>query len=159
MELTTRRKTLRMISNGMYVLTSRCGDDFGAATITWVSQASFKPPLLMAAVRTTSNVYRCLVQSRVAALHVLGCDQKDVAQKFFFPTKACAGQINGEPFLDGSTGVPVLQNVPAYVECRVARVLNDLGDHAIVVLEAVEAECRVPTRPLTVAESPWEYGG
>src|SRR5689334_8483225 len=95
MELATRRKTLRMISNGMYILTSRCGDDFGAATITWVSQASFKPPLLMAAVRTTSNVYRCLTESRLAALHVLGSDQKDVAQKFFFPTKAVEGQING----------------------------------------------------------------
>ena len=159
MELATRRKTLRLISNGMYVLTSRCGTDFGAATITWVSQVSFKPPLLMAAVRTTSNVYRCLLESRAAALHILGSDQKEMAQKFFFPTEAGDGLINGEPFSDGSTGVPVLRNAPAYVECRVLRVLNDLGDHALVVLEAVEAEYRTPVRPLTVAESPWEYGG
>ncbi len=159
MELATRRKTLRLISNGMYILTSRCGNDFGAATITWVSQASFKPPLLMAAVRTNSNVYRCLVESRVAAIHILGSDQKDIAQKFFFPTKAGAGEINGEPFTDGSTGAPVLLNAPAYIECRVARVLNDLGDHAIVVLEAITAEYRTAVRPLTVAESPWEYGG
>jgi flavin reductase (DIM6/NTAB) family NADH-FMN oxidoreductase RutF len=159
MELATRRKTLRLISNGMYILTSRCGDDYGAATITWVSQASFKPPLLMAAVRTTSNVYRCMLESRLAAIHILGSDQTDVAQKFFFPTKASASEINGEPFIEGHTGVPVLQNAPAYIECRVQRVLNDLGDHAIVVLEAVEAEYRAAVRPLTVAESPWEYGG
>ena len=154
-----RRRTLRLISNGMYVLTSRCGDDFGAATITWLSQASFKPPLLMAAIRTNSNVFRCMSQSRLAAVHILGCDQKDVAQKFFFPTKAGDREINGEPFISGATGMPVLQNTPAHIECRLVRVLNDVGDHAIVVLEVLEAECRTPMRPLTVAESPWEYGG
>lgn len=159
MEVATRRKTLRLISNGMYVLTSRCGEEFGAATVTWLSQASFKPPLLMAAVRANSNVYRCLVQSRLAAIHILGSDQKEVAQKFFFPTKATNGEINGEPFSDGATGVPVLRNAPAYIECRVVEVLNDLGDHSIVVLEAVEAEYRSTVRPLTIAESPWEYGG
>ena len=159
MELATRRKTLRLISNGMYVLTSRCGNDYGAATITWLSQASFKPPLLMAAVRTSSNVFRCMAESRLAAVHILGCDQKEVAQKFFFPTKAVDGEINGEPFMEGSTGVPVLRNAPAHIECRVVRMMNDLGDHAIVVLEVVEAEYRVPVRPLTIADSPWEYGG
>jgi len=159
MELDARRKTLRLISNGMYVLTSRCGDHYGAATVTWLSQASFKPPLLMAAVRTSSNVFRCMTESRTAAVHILGCDQKEVAQKFFFPTKTVAGEINGEPFIDGATGVPVLQNTPAHIECRLVRVVNDLGDHAIVVLEVIEAECRMPVRPLTVAESPWEYGG
>jgi len=159
MEPAARRKALRLISNGMYILTSRCGNEFGAATVTWLSQASFKPPLLMAAVRADSNVYRCLIESRVAAVHILGCDQQEVAQRFFFPTKAEAGEINGEPFSDGATGVPVLRNTPAYVECRVVRVLNDLGDHAIVVLEAVEAQYRTPVRPLTIADSPWEYGG
>jgi flavin reductase (DIM6/NTAB) family NADH-FMN oxidoreductase RutF len=159
MELATRRRALRLISNGMYVLTSRCGDDFGAATVTWLSQASFKPPLLMAAVRTNSNVFRCMSASRLAAVHILGCDQTDVAQKFFFPTKASDGAINGEPFTNGATGVPVLQNAPAHIECRVVRVFNDLGDHAIVVLEVLEAECLAPVRPLTIADSPWEYGG
>ncbi len=159
MELAARLRTLRLISNGMYILTSRWGDNFGAATVTWLSQASFKPPLLMAAIRTNSNVFRCLSESRLAAVHILGCDQKEVAQKFFFPTTAGEGTINGEPFIDGSTGMPVLPNTPAHIECSVIRVLNDLGDHAIVVLEVLEAECRMRVRPLTIADSPWEYGG
>lgn len=46
-----KRKTLRMLSNGMYVITSSSGERYGAATVTWVSQASFKPPLVMAADR------------------------------------------------------------------------------------------------------------
>jgi hypothetical protein len=33
------------------------------------------------------------------------------------------------------------------------------GDHAMVILRAVEAECPDEVRPLTIAETPWEYGG
>ena len=65
MDTQTKRKALRMLSNGMYVLTSRSGESYGVATVTWVSQASFKPPLLMMAVRRDSNVYRCLAESGV----------------------------------------------------------------------------------------------
>ena len=159
MDAQAKKKALRMFSNGMYVLTSRSGDCYGAATVTWVSQASFKPPLLMTAVRRDSNVYRCLAESRVAAIHVLAADQKEIAQKFFAPTTASAGMINGEPFVDGKTTAPVLRNTPAHVECRVQQIFDDLGDHSIVILEVVEAEFRREARPLTIGESPWEYGG
>ncbi len=159
MELMTRRKTLRLLSNGMYVVTSRCGDNFGAATVTWLSQASFKPPLIMAAIRTNSTVFKCLSCSGFVAIHVLGADQQETAQRFFFPTHASDGCINGEPFNDGVTGVPILPNMPAHVECRVVRILADVGDHAVVLFEVVEAACREVVRPLTIAESPWQYGG
>ena len=63
MDKKVRQKTLRMLSNGVYVLTARNDDHYGAATVTWVSQVSFKPPLIMAAVRRESNVFRCLAAS------------------------------------------------------------------------------------------------
>jgi flavin reductase (DIM6/NTAB) family NADH-FMN oxidoreductase RutF len=154
-----RRQVLRMLSNGMYVMTSRHGGRYGAATVTWVSQASFRPPLLTAAVRTKSNVFACLRESGAAALHILGVDQQELARKFFAPTQAGDDGINGEPFREGVTSAPVLLNAAACVECRVRRILDDLGDHALVVLEVVETTCREPVRPLTIAESPWEYGG
>ena len=67
--------------------------------------------------------------------------------------------INGEPFVDGKTTAPVLRNTPAHVECRVQQIVDDLGDHSIVILEVVEAEFRREARPLTIGDSPWEYGG
>ena len=130
-----RRKTLRMLSNGVYVLTSRSEDRYGAATVSWVTQVSFRPPLIMVAVRRDSNVFKCLAQSRNAVLHVVGDRQQDIARRFFFPTRAGSGTINGEPFADGKTAAPVLPNLPAHIECR------------------------EPMRPLTMADTPWEYGG
>lgn len=159
MERKVRQQTLRKLSNGVYVLTSRCADHFGAATITWVSQASFKPPLLMAAVRAESNVFKCLVESRAAVLHIVADAQQDIAYRFFRPTNAVAGTINGEPYADGTTAAPVLASLPAHIECHVEQIVETGGDHAVVILRVVEAECREAFRPLTIADSPWEYGG
>jgi flavin reductase (DIM6/NTAB) family NADH-FMN oxidoreductase RutF len=127
--------------------------------VTWVSQASFKPPLIMAAIRPGSNVFQCLSSSGFAAIHVLGANQQAMAQSFFFPTEAGEGCINGQPYTDGVSGVPILPHTPAHVECRVVRIVSDVGDHAVVILEVMDAECREPARPLTIAETPWQYGG
>jgi flavin reductase (DIM6/NTAB) family NADH-FMN oxidoreductase RutF len=154
-----RQKTLRMLSNGVYVLTSRNEDRYGAATVTWVSQVSFKPPLIMAAVRRENNVFKCLIASRTAVLHIVGVEQQDIARTFFYPTRAQCGTINGEPFAEGRTTAPVLASLPAHVECRVEQILDTDGDHALVILAVVEAECGERVRPLTVADTLWEYGG
>lgn len=140
-------------------MTSRSGHRLGAATVTWVSQASFKPPLIMVAVRKSGNVFQCLLESACAAVHVVGIHQLDLARKFFSPTAPGIGEINGEPFMDGKTSAPILQNLPAYVECRVHDIVGERGDHAVVVMEIVEAECREKVRPLTMADTPWEYCG
>jgi flavin reductase (DIM6/NTAB) family NADH-FMN oxidoreductase RutF len=159
MDVKVRQKTLRLLSNGVYVLTSRSEDRCGAATVTWVSQVSFKPPLIMAAVRRQSNVFKCLEESRVAALHIVGNGQQEIARRFFFPTRANCTTLNGEPFVEGKTAAPILANLPAHVECQVEQIVDTDGDHAMVVLQVVEAEFHEKVRPLTIADTPWEYGG
>ena len=158
MDAAIRKRTLRLMSNGMYVMTSSNGDQHGAATLTWLSQASFKPPLVMAAIRPTSNVFKCLAESRVAAIHILDAGQQDMAQRFFSPTRVVDGTINGEPFSPGVKGAPILRNAHAHFECELCHVFHR-GDHAVVVLEVIAAQCDGVVQPLTVAESPWEYGG
>ncbi len=148
-----------MLHNGMYVMTTRSGERSCAATVTWVSQASFRPPLIMAAVRKDSRIFGCLSESRIAALNILTHAQLDLARKFFLHTPGQHGSFDGERFADGVTSAPVLQSASAYVECRVCRILDDVGDHAVVVMEVVHARCRQNARALSVAESPWKYGG
>jgi flavin reductase (DIM6/NTAB) family NADH-FMN oxidoreductase RutF len=159
MDPKVKQRTLRLFSNGMYVLTSRQGSRPAAATVTWVSQASFKPPLIMAAVRRDSSLFSCLRESRVAVLHILDRRQRNLAQKFFTRARANAAPLNGEPYSEGKTSAPILKNLSAYVECKVVHIHEEHGDHAVVILEVVEAGLRKPVHPLTVADSPWEYGG
>ena len=154
-----RQKALRMLSNGVYVLTSKANGRCGAATVTWVSQVSFKPPLVMVALQRQSNVYKCLAESRIAALHIVDEGQQDIAHRFFFPTSASNGTINGERVVEGKTAAPILESLPAHIECEVHEIVENGGDHAMVLLHPVEAEFSAAVRPLTMAETPWEYGG
>jgi len=114
--------------------------------------------LVMAAIRPESNVFACLAESGVAAVHVLDASQQQLAQTFFAPTVMVGQSINGEPFRAGLTGAPILQNAYAHFECRV-RHTTFLGDHTVVVMEVVDAECSRDCLPLTVSASPWTYGG
>ena len=158
MDASIRKRTLRTLSNGIYLLTSASGDRYGAATVTWLSQASFKPPLIMAAIRPDSNAFKCLAESGVAAVHILDLSQRDLAQRFFSPTSVVDGTINGEPFAPGVTSAPVLRSARAYLECVVRQIVTP-GDHAVAIMEVIEASRLGEMQPLTVAESPWVYGG
>ncbi len=159
MDAKAKQKNLRLLTNGIYVLTSRDGDRYGAATVTWVSQVSFKPPLLMAALRKDGSVLSCLVPSGFSVLHIVGSEQQEIAQKFFSATKESDGFLNGEPFYEGKTSAPVLKNLKAYLECKLVAISEDYGDHAIAILEVVEAGNRGEVDPLVVCDSPWKYGG
>lgn len=160
MDPKTRQKALRLLTNGIYVMTSRNGEKFGAATVTWVSQAGFKPPLLMVALRKDGNVLESLAQSGAAVLHILDKQQANLAQAFFASATESQGLLNGEAYANGEkTSAPVLAKAHAYLECEVREIMDRHGDHAIVLLEVVNAEIRSDITPLTVADSPWEYGG
>jgi flavin reductase (DIM6/NTAB) family NADH-FMN oxidoreductase RutF len=159
MDILQKKCALRSFSNGIYILTSRSGERYGAGTVSWVSQASFKPPLIMAAVRMDSNAFKCLAESRVAAIHVLGTGQEELAQRFFRPTVATSKAINGEAFAHRTTSAPILESAPAHVECSVKQIVEAGGDHAIVIMEVVDADFHEKFQPLTMRDSPWEYGG
>jgi len=159
MDQKKKQKAMRMISNGMYIVTSRSGLKYGGATITWLSQASFKPPLIMAAIQPGSNVFECLVESREAAVHILGTGQQDIARKFLSSTKVENGMMNGEPFVTGKTSAPILKRFSSYVECQVRHIIDTGGDHSLVLMEVISAEHSEDFKPLLVADSPWKYGG
>lgn len=161
MDVKSKKQVLQMLHNGIYVMTTRnASGESCASVVTWLSQASFRPPLIMAALRKDSRLYEALSESGVAALHVVAAGQMEVARKFLTHRPGSDGAFDDEPYDDGVTSAPVLCRAPAYLECRVCRNVDDLGDHAVLLMEVVEAQCRRDdTRALSVAETPWRYGG
>jgi flavin reductase (DIM6/NTAB) family NADH-FMN oxidoreductase RutF len=159
MDPKTKQKVLRLLTNGLYVITSRSGERYGAATITWVSQSSFKPPLVTVALRKDGSVLECLVESRTAILHVLDKNQQHLAQKFFAAPEQSKGKLNGESYREGKNGAPVLESINAYLECHAVEIFQQLGDHALAILEVKDAVVNGDVQPLTVPDSPWHYGG
>ena len=138
MDADNKKIALRMIPYGIYVLTAADGSDVAAATVNWVTQTSFDPPLVVVGMKADSGAYQVSKKAGSFALNVLGKGQQGAAFAFFKPAEAGDGEISGEPYRTGTTGAPLLQNAPAAVECKVVEVIEK-GDHHIVVGEVVDA--------------------
>ena len=140
MDTGVKKTVLRMIPYGLYVLTAMSADGkVTAATINWVTQASFNPPLLAIGVKADSHAHSLVKQTGAFALNVLGKGQQALAFLFFKPAELSEGKISGEPFHTGATGAPLLDNAPAYVECRLVTTVEGKGDHSVFVAEVIDA--------------------
>ena len=134
-----KKTALRMLPYGLYVLTAQAPDgQIAAATVNWVTQVSFEPPLVVVGVKAGSGPHKVIPQAGAFALNILGKDQQSVAYTFFKPVTPEGQTLGGEPFRAGSTGAPVLERVPGYVECSLVETVEK-GDHAIIVGEVVDA--------------------
>ncbi|MEZ5926514.1 MAG: flavin reductase family protein [Hyphomicrobiaceae bacterium] len=149
MNAETKKTVLRMIPYGIYVLTADDGKGrIAAATVNFVSQSSFSPPLLVVGVKAGSSALEALKMSSAFALNMLGKDQKSLAFTFFRPADVGDGHISGQPYRKGDNGAPILTEAPGAVECRVTSVIEQ-GDHHIVIGEVTEVHLSrpIPGRP------------
>ncbi len=144
MNADSKKTVLRMIPYGIYVLTADDGNgNIAAATVNWVTQTAFAPPLVAVGVKTDSGAYKIVKAAQAFALNMLGKEQKGVAFTFFKPTQLSNGKLSGQPFRKGATGAPILTAAPGAIECRVTAIVEQ-GDHHIVVGEVVEAHLNQP---------------
>ena len=158
MDPDVKKKVLRQISYGMYVVSSAADDVVSAGTVNWLSQASFSPPLIMIGVKTDSGLHDAVKKSNSFVVNVLSADQKQFAEDFFRPSAVENGQVNGHPFKAGVTGAPVLDEVYCYFECKVTGSIEQ-GDHSVFVGEVIAAESRNDDKPLEMWGTGWFYGG
>lgn len=139
MDAATKKTALRMIPYGIYVLTAK-GADGGltAATVNWVTQTAFNPPLIAVGVKADSGSYAALKESGRFALNMLGKGQQGAAFAFFKPAEVEDGRISGEPYRPGDNGAPIIDSAIAAVECSVVEIV-EIGDHHVVIGEVTQA--------------------
>jgi flavin reductase (DIM6/NTAB) family NADH-FMN oxidoreductase RutF len=139
-----KKTVLRMIPYGIYVLTADDGKgNISAATVNWVTQTAFAPPLLVVGVKTDSGTYQTVKTAQTFALNMLGKDQKSLAFTFFRPADVSDGKLSGQSFRKGTTGAPILIDALGAVECRVVSIVEQ-GDHHIVVGEVIDVHLSKP---------------
>ena len=139
MDANVKKTALRMIPYGLFVLTAKGkNDEVAAATVNWVTQASFAPPLVVVGVKTDSAGHALIKDTKAFALNVLGKGQQALAFTFFKPAEKKGDTISGEPFRPGTTGAPILASTPAFIECTLEATVEK-GDHSVFVGRVVEA--------------------
>jgi flavin reductase (DIM6/NTAB) family NADH-FMN oxidoreductase RutF len=159
MDEQAKKTALRRIPYGLFLLTAKSGDEIASGTVNWVTQTSFKPPLVAVGIKQDSHPYSVVKAAGAFAVNALGADQKDVAQTFFGPVKAEGSSLGPVTFRAGTqTGSPVINESPAWWECRVVGVLEQ-GDHHVFLGEVVDAGVNSETPTLLMRDTPWNYGG
>ena len=158
MDSELKKKALRKIVHGVYVIGVASEGKSNAFTATWLTQVSFIPPLVVAGIRKDGLSYRMIERSRVFSINFLGADQKPIAQHFLKPAHLGGDKLEGVPYRLGKTGTPILEEAIAFVECQV-RDIHPGGDHSLVVGQVVEAGVHKDIDPLALKETGWQYGG
>ena len=147
-----------MLTYGLYVVGVRDHATVHAFTGTWLSQASFKPPLVMVGVSGQGRSAHMIKGSRVFSVNILGTGQKEIAQTFFQCPEPKDGKFGSVAYEKGTNGCPILTEAPAFLECRVVEIVEK-GDHLVVIGEVTEAGVKKEMSPLPLSETPWKYGG
>ncbi len=158
MDQDAKKTLLRMIPYGLYILGAGSGDTATGATVNWVTQTAFAPPLVVMGVKADSGAHALLKSTGQWALSMLKSGQKDMAYAFFKSTVPEGDTLGGYPFAPAQNGCPTFPDSAGYVAGKVLQVL-ELGDHSIVVGEVTEATLHDAAEPLTLKEIGANYGG
>ncbi|MET7650979.1 MULTISPECIES: flavin reductase family protein [unclassified Streptomyces] len=139
------RSVFRRHAAGVAVITA--SDESGPVgfTATSLSSVSAEPPMLSFGIGTGASSWPALSRATHVGVHLLGEHQQALAATF---ARSGADRF-GAPtaWRAGPHGVPVLDDVLAWLVCRVvARV--PAGDHRIVLAEVVLGDPEGAGRPL-----------
>ena len=157
MDQQVRKAALRMISYGVYIITSKEDSEISAATVTWVSQTSFEPPMVCVSIKQDSGSYKVVKKRKEFLLHILGEHQKDLAATFFKPSKVENGRINGEKY-KLLNDLPLIIAAPIYIRCHVMEIIEK-GDHPLFLAEVKDVMVKEDVAPLELRKTGWSYGG
>ncbi|HEY8172158.1 MAG TPA: flavin reductase family protein [Dehalococcoidia bacterium] len=141
------RSVIGHLATGVTVITTAAGDELQGMTANAVTSLSLDPVMVLICVDKTTHTHRMLEAGGVFVVNVLGKHQEDVSRLFAKRVEPERGTLRGQPFRFGETGAPILDDCLAFLECRVADVLNG-GDHSIFLGEVVNEAVVDDVEPL-----------
>jgi flavin reductase (DIM6/NTAB) family NADH-FMN oxidoreductase RutF len=120
----------------MYVVTAASGSERDGCLVGFATQCSIHPPRFLVCLSVKNRTFRIAKTAPVLAVHLVGADQKDLAELFGGETADEVDKLAEWPWREGPEGVPVLDGVR---NVFVGRILDrvDLGDHVGHLLEPI----------------------
>lgn len=134
----------------LWLATACAGRCRGGLVATFVCKASLVPelPRVVVGLAQQHRTWELIEASGAFALHLL--DEKHLSWVWRFGLRSGRefDKFSGLPMRDGSTGVPLLEGVPGWLECRVEARL-DTGDRTLYLADVVESKWTRDVVPLT----------
>lgn len=128
------RTILRRFAAGVTVITSVTDEGKPAGmTATAFSSVSLNPPMVLVCVDANARTRRAIEGHTAFAVNLLDAEQGEVAKRF---ASSLVDKFEGIAWRPGATGVPVLDDSLARIECRVQKAV-EAGTHVIYIGEVL----------------------
>nr|WP_296064528.1 flavin reductase [uncultured Actinoplanes sp.] len=134
---TAFRQVIGNFMSGVVVITASHDDVRYGMTVSAVCSLSLEPPMLLVCLNSASTTQKAVSRSGRFAVNILAEHQGDLADRFARPGDRFAGVATSP----GRTGVPLLPEALATVECRVVETVGG-GTHRVFLAEVVHASAR-----------------
>ena len=141
----TLRNALGCFPTGVTVITTRAVDGAPVGfTANSFSSVSLDPPLVLFCLDSRSSSLPALETAGVFVINILHIGQQEVSARF---AKRGVDRFAETPCEIWDTGVPVVKDSMANLECRTLQVL-DGGDHRIFLGQVIRVRCDPSRDPL-----------
>jgi 4-nitrophenol 2-monooxygenase / 4-nitrocatechol 4-monooxygenase, reductase component len=132
------RDVIGRFASGVTVITTTAdGAPFGT-TASAVSSLSMDPPMILVCLNKTSETGRAVAQAGVFGVNILAEGQEELAYKF---ARKGSDKFDGVAVATGQTGVPLLTDGLANLECQVAESVTG-GTHTVLLARVAVAQGR-----------------
>lgn len=156
----TKSAPLRLISYGLYILTTQANGELNGASVSWLTQISFEPKLVLVALRKGTRIQTMVRPGGYFVIHIPGRHQAEMVNTFFKPANVEGGRLSGYAYRLSPHSCPILVDAIGWFECRVVAEHGEQGDHVLVIGEVVGGDVRPEAgEPLALRDTPWSYGG
>jgi flavin reductase (DIM6/NTAB) family NADH-FMN oxidoreductase RutF len=154
---------LHLIPYGFYSITTRDGDDRNVMVANWLTQVSFEPQHLALGIQTTSYSFGLMKKSGKLLVNIFAAEDEEVVKQFTKSREKDPEKFLKVHYSDAPvTGLPLLDEAAAYLECEIVELYDtDAGHHVVIarvvgggVLKAIET-----VDVLTLPGIGWNYAG
>jgi flavin reductase (DIM6/NTAB) family NADH-FMN oxidoreductase RutF len=154
---------LKMIPYGFYAITSRDGDDRNVMVLNWFSQASFEPQHVVIGLQNTAYTFGLVEKSKKFAVNIYSKEDADEIKAFTKSREKNPDKFESANYSDGPmTGLPILDEAAAYLECEVVEIVDTGSGHSVVIGKVVGGGVRKEGDAgdtLTLPHLGWNYAG
>ena len=141
-DLRAYRGALGAFATGVTIVTTQTASGPVGMTANSFASVSLDPPLILWSPAKSSSRFAAFSQAPQFIVHVLGVDQRPLAEAF---TRA-KNAFDGLDWSLTDTGSPLIRGCLASFECQ-TDALHDAGDH-VIILGRVQHVAHQPGAPL-----------
>ena len=127
-------KALGRIPSGVFILTAKHQSEQAAMMASWVQQVGFSPPAVSVAVAKGRPIGQMIRESKLLALSIIPSDDKTL-MKHYARLKGTDDPFAGMNTSAAPSGVTILSDALAWLDCKLINVHDFGGDHELFIAE------------------------